>query len=280
MNGYHRISYLELGPKGDNDKPASEAEKNSNISYTQMSSLDKINSLRIQNIRVAVIIGLLLLIFINANFNIVNQKNIIDCYTDKAHELSHSIYNFFESDLVFTSFVIGLLSVFSDLLFIVACFLWMRKKRANIRFLLSICILYLLDFVFKQLFLIRHKDGVFTSSVPSLLFNFTQGDSFVFSSEIGVLNIIKCEYDKPAVSNEVNTNEDKERRWNAIICGLCRVLMVLISAMKVICRGCFFPSVVIGYFFSGIIFIKADQYVKKMKLDYIRENRRFSSSTI
>ena len=261
-----KLSAFDLGPTNNDFKRNQELSK--------QTILHKIDSFRVHNLKIAVCLGLLLVSFINANFNILMSTSNLPCYQDNAQILMESFYSILKSNILFTNLFIIILSVITDLLFFYVITIWFINTKSNLRLIISILILVIVCFIFKHLLLIKRssQDNLFTLSFPSLIFSFSQNDSFLFNIDIGVLNILLNEISTLNKTNQ--SNQDKIEKFKIF---MIYFLIILISLVKIACRGCFFPDIIISFCFSELIYNLVSDFYTEDKKEYLKKHRRFSS---
>lgn len=273
MTDISDINYIDL-INLQNSKNVSLLDTN----YTHkknLSSLDIINKFRIRNIRISIILLLLLSAFVNANFNIFLQKNFLTCYDDKIQDIFNFLYIFFLNNPNIKTCFIIVMSLIIDILFFTYFIYWLFNNKSTYRFSASLCLFYGLNFLFRHLLLIKKTHySIFYTKFPSFIVSYSNDDCFIYTLDIGVLNIIANEYytvycGLTSVSNhnndiknnlsiKLNTKALDKSNQNrcifSIMYYLCKIIMIIQAILRISTKASFNPSIIISFFFSQFSF--------------------------
>lgn len=232
------------------------------LSEVHYTILDKLNSIRMQNYRIAFSILVLLFIFVNSNFSTIMQNNKTDCIRDKVLNFFEGTHQYFDDHRIIAGLIVTFISLSTDILFFLFLYVWVSNLMTN-RFFYSLASFYLASTLLKySLLVLQPSNFIYSGFAPSLIVKQRQEDSFICVTEIGVLNIIAHEF------NQYDSTALKNYTF---------VVMLVGSFARIVFHGSYLMGVLMSLFLSEVAFQLSDFHVNKDKSYFIKVNRRFSS---
>lgn len=242
------ISHLHLGNANYNYMERLLNEENKNTRKQSITIQDKIFFIKANNIKKATCIALLLLVFLQSNFDLIYKEYNIECLNDYFQNTALPLNNFLANNETIKYIITIVLSICCDLLFLTISVIWLTRSKSY-RFIISIVAFILLSLISNYLLQIEkamsHNIWVFPG-VPGIILNYTCV-AFIYPIDIGLMFICGFEFGK--------------RKLNSLKF-LCFGISCAVGIMKLICQSIYYPGFLMSIICADLIYDVVDHNIR------------------